>query len=141
MIYKGAHERSTEVLSSYLPGGQGSSNVFENGGALFALGLINQGNRSPDIIQRLTDAVRNPQLAKSEQVIHGACLGLGLVTFASEDAKTTDLLRELLFKNESIYGEAAALGIGLTHAGSGSLELAKELLQFSRSSDKDKIIR
>jgi 26S proteasome regulatory subunit N2 len=65
-------------------------------------------------------------------VIHGACLGLGLVLFASEDERNTDLLRELLFKNESIYGEAAALAIGLVYAGSGKLDIAKELLVFSR---------
>lgn len=66
---------------------------------------------------------------------------MGLVNFASEDAKSTDLLRELVVKMESIFSEAAALGIGLIHAGSGNLELAKELLQLSRQCDKDKIIR
>lgn len=46
-----------EVLTPYLPGAQGSTNVFENGGALFALGLINQGNRNPEVIQRLNDVI------------------------------------------------------------------------------------
>jgi len=42
---------------------------------------------------------------------------------------------------QTIYGEAAALGIGLIHAGSGNLELARELLTLSRQCDKEKIIR
>lgn len=57
MVFKGCYERSNEVLSSYLPGS--STNVFENGGALYALGLINQGTRNNDVVNRLTDAIRN----------------------------------------------------------------------------------
>jgi hypothetical protein len=45
------------------------------------------------------------------------------VGLASEDRKVSDLLKEVLFKNESIYGEAAGLSIGLVHAGSNDLEL------------------
>jgi len=40
-------------------------------------------------------------------------------------------LNEILNKNESVYGEAAALVIGLIHAGSGNLDIVEELIKFS----------
>jgi hypothetical protein len=34
-----------------------------------------------------------------------------------------DLLKEVLLKNESVYGEAAALALGLVYAGSNKMEV------------------
>ena len=69
-------------------------------------------------MNKMSDAIKNPQLNKNEQIVHGACLGLGLIGFASEDTPTTNLLKDVLMKNDSVYGEAAAVGLGLLHAGS-----------------------
>ena len=51
-------------------------------------------------------------------------MGLGLVSFSSEDNQIAELLREVLFKNESVYCEAAALAFGLVYAGSNNMEVA-----------------
>lgn len=68
-------------------------------------------------------------------------MGIGLTGFASEDQHLSGLLKGLIQKNESVYGEGAAIGLGLLNAGSGSSEVSAELLKLASQTDKDKIVR
>lgn len=53
----------------------------------------------------------------------------------------TTLLKDVLMKNDSIYGEAAALGLGLLHAGSHTDDLIADMYQQMIQTEKEKIIR
>lgn len=46
---------------------------------------MHAGTRDPETIRYLTDLIKDPQQNKHEPILHGACLGLGLVGLASED--------------------------------------------------------
>lgn len=50
-------------------------------------------------------------------------------------------MKNILFTNSAITGEAAGLGIGLIMAGSGNAAVASELLQFGTETEHEKIIR
>lgn len=52
--------------------------------------------------------------------MHGACLGLGLTSFASSNELVADRLKDILRASTSVMGEAAALGLGLIFAGSNN---------------------
>ncbi len=82
-------------------GAQAPAQAFAAGsdqaGALFALGLINVGNNKNHEVQDylisqmeeitgVANAANDPVAsAKQQQGIYGACLGLGLAGFASQD--------------------------------------------------------
>ena len=53
------------------------------------------------------------QSGGNEIVQHGACLGLGLAAFASGNDEVYDELRNVLFTDSTVAGEAAALAMGL----------------------------
>jgi 26S proteasome regulatory subunit N2 len=78
------------LLGPYLPGAEGNASSagsqFQEGGALYALGLINAGHGSgrpvePYLIERLKAATQT-----QEPVQHGAALGLGIAGLGSGNA-------------------------------------------------------
>lgn len=50
-------------------------------------------------------------------IIHGACLGIGLIAMGTEDESLYEFLKNILFTNNANTGEAAGLAIGLLMAG------------------------
>ena len=84
VINKGNTWDAMRLLGPYLPtqGGEGSSGPYSEGGALYALGLINAG-RGKDVVGYLRDKLKE---ATSEIVQHGAALGLGVAGMASGNA-------------------------------------------------------
>jgi 26S proteasome regulatory subunit N2 len=88
VIHKGNLDNGMALLGPYLPGAEGNSSSagsqFQEGGALYALGLINAGHGSgrpvePYLIERLKAATQEP-------VQHGAALGLGIAGLGSGNA-------------------------------------------------------
>merc|ERR1719229_1422257 len=77
MIHKGHLAQSKSILQRYLPGSGGGP--YQEGGALYALGLIHVGDSS-DATCRDTRKYLLQQLkaASNEILQHGSCLGLGL---------------------------------------------------------------
>jgi 26S proteasome regulatory subunit N2 len=67
------------LLGPYLPRDGVSGSSYSEGGALFALGLIN-ANHGYNVLDYLTNALKNTQV---EVVQHGACLGLGVAGMAT----------------------------------------------------------
>jgi 26S proteasome regulatory subunit N2 len=85
VIHKGNVSEGMKLLGPYLPsdtgaGGPGSS-TFSEGGALYALGLINAG-RGKDVIGYLREKLK---AATDETVQHGAALGLGVAGMGTAD--------------------------------------------------------
>jgi 26S proteasome regulatory subunit N2 len=89
VIHKGNFKDGMTLLGPYLPteanaAAQGSSSYSE-GGALYALGLINAG-RGKDVLPFLRDKL---QSIYGEVVQHGAALGLGVAGIASNDQRSS----------------------------------------------------
>ena len=74
-----------EILRPYLPGNLANPKYFAHGGSLYGLGLIHFNTKKPEIENFLIAAIKNPTNNQNETLIHGACLGLGLVGFASNN--------------------------------------------------------
>ena len=58
VIHKGHHKESQRLLAPYLPQAGQSGSPYQEGGALYAMGLIH-ANHGGDKIQFLLEALRN----------------------------------------------------------------------------------
>jgi len=165
------HARHTSaamtILSPYLSSNPGVlSSAYAEGGALFALGLISAtGGRiqdaeeltlkaltgdsasvrsSQNIPAYLLTALRN---ASSNEIIqHGACLGLGLSVMSSWNGDTDENeiyeeLKNVLFADSAVAGEAAGIGMGLVSLGSGSTRVLEEMVAYAKETEHEKIRR
>lgn len=89
----------------------------------------------------LTSMTAHAEHSKNDVIMHGAALGLGLTAFASSNSGAGNRLKELMSVNNSVIGEAAALGIGLVYAGTGNEMILSELANSADESDHEKILR
>jgi 26S proteasome regulatory subunit N2 len=163
VVHKGHTSDAMSILASYLPVAPGapSSSNYAEGGALYALGLIfaNRGtaanaagarsgsNAGADqsIVDYLSLSLQSTQ---DEVIQHGACLGLGLASIASGNDSLYGNLREVMFQDKAVAGEAAGLALGLIligkgpgHVTRGGESVVTELLGQARDTQHDKIIR
>ncbi|KAL1935717.1 hypothetical protein VTP01DRAFT_4857 [Rhizomucor pusillus] len=138
VIHKGQLARSMDLLSPYLPqeGATGGS-VYSEGGSLYALGLIN-ANHGAGVLDYLNNALKNSQ---SEVIQHGACLGLGVAGMATDNEAIYNQLKNTLFSDSAVAGEAAGLAMGLVRLGTASGEAIEEMLQYAHETQHEKIIR
>ncbi|KAF5312814.1 hypothetical protein D9619_003415 [Psilocybe cf. subviscida] len=141
VIHKGYFEQGQTILGPYLPQAAGESNIpganYSEGGALYALGLINAGCGS-DVTNYLRDALR---AAQGEVVQHGAALGLGVAGMGSKSLEAFEDLKNVLFTDSAVAGEAAGFAMGLVMLGTAAAEPAREMLQYARETQHEKIIR
>lgn len=90
VIHRGHYDASLKLLEPYLPHLGQSGSPYQEGGALYALGLIH-ANHSNDKSDFLREALRNA--GNNEIVQHGCCLGLGLTAMATADQTIYDELK------------------------------------------------
>lgn len=150
-------------------GGRGpSGSVYSEGGSLYALGLVNANHGKEEIVRYLLDTMKSSQ---DEVIQHGAALGLGVAAMGSgnegERAAWTcpswrvirkyadreaysallsltelyDELRNILFTDSAVAGEAAAYAMGLVMLGTASEKALDEMLQYAHETQHEKIIR
>lgn len=163
VIHMGHIKEAFKVLSTCLPNSNGGSSSsggvvgghghgggaigtgnalggqYSEGGAFFALGLINTSHIDPEAKEYLLDKLKNPQ--RNEVLQHGASLGLGVMGFGSCDQELYEELRNVLYMDNAVAGEAAAYGIGLVMFGSGSKKAIGDLLSYARDTQHEKIVR
>ncbi|KAI7871307.1 armadillo-type protein [Spinellus fusiger] len=138
VIHKGQLEQSMNLLAPYLPQeGVASTSAYSEGGSLYALGLIN-ANHGSDILDYIKNALRD---AVGEVIQHGACLGLGVAGMATADEGIYSELKNTLFSDSAVAGEAAGLAMGLVMLGTASQEAIEEMLQYAHETQHEKIIR
>lgn len=140
VIHKGHIKQSKSILSTYLPqtgGARGSP--YSEGGALYAMGIIHANHYDPETKGYLLEQLHNAQA--TEVLQHGACLGIGLVCMATADEGTYEELKQTLYTDTAVAGEAAAYGIGLVMVGSASEKAIGELLAYAHDTQHEKIIR
>eukprot|EP00804_Cyclotella_cryptica_P014449 CCRYP_004793-RA/>CCRYP_004793-RA protein AED:0.00 eAED:0.00 QI:1630/-1/1/1/-1/1/1/124/625 len=132
---------------------------YSEGGSLYALGLIHGSHVGSDSAKRAeANAFLRRHLRSShanEVISHGAALGVGLTSFGSWDLDVVNELKELLYTDSAVSGEAASIAMGMVLAGSGAgnassspspeqellAEIVAELRNYSRETQHEKIIR
>ncbi|UZJ51462.1 hypothetical protein CBS101457_000782 [Exobasidium rhododendri] len=137
VINKGNLKEGISILRPYLPHDGVSSSVYSEGGSLYALGLIH-ANHGTEVIDLLKNTLKsNP----AEIVQHGAALGLGAAGMASGNEEVYDELRNVLYTDSAVAGEACGYAMGLIMLGTGSERAVEEMLTYAHETQHEKIIR
>jgi len=140
VIHKGHIAKGRAVLKDYLPGsGSSGGSPYLEGGALYALGLIN-ANHGDSVRGYLTEQLNNASGPNTEVLQHGACLGLGLASMASGDEAIFEQLKAVMYGVNAVSGEAAGYGMGLVMLGTAT-DKVEELLNFAQECQHEKIVR
>ena len=137
VIHKGNLHSAKKLLGPYLPNGGVSGSTYSQGGALYAYGLIyaNHGAAAREYLR--TSFIE----ATDEVVLHGAALGLGLAGMATHDDDIIEKLRQTLFTDSAINGEAVGTAMGLIMLGSGNVEVLEEMIRYAHDTQHEKIVR
>ena len=73
------------------------------------------------------------------QVIqHGACLGLGLAALGTNDDELFEDIKNVLYLDSAVAGEAAGLALGLLTVGSAT-DKASDLLAYAHDTQHEKV--
>lgn len=143
VIHKGYFQEGMNILGPYLPQNGAESQIqgaaYSEGGALYALGLINAGCGNDQTVENyLRETLKN---AQGETVQHGAALGLGIAGMGGRSSSAYDDLKETLFSDSAVAGEAAGYAMGLVMLGSANQTCADEMITYARETQHEKIIR
>lgn len=142
VIHRGNLSQGQKLLQPYLPrehiaGVGGSGSVYSQGGSLYAFGLIyaNHGGMAVDLIR---DHFKK---ATEEVVQHGGALGLGVAGMATGDEGIYEDLRNVLYSDSAINGEAVGLAMGLVMLGTGNMRALEDMIQYAHETQHEKIVR
>ena len=101
-----------------------SAGGYAEGGSLYALGLIHGSHAGSSAGQKQS---ANEFIMKhlrashaNEPIAHGAALGVGLTAMGTNNLSVINELKELIYTDSAVSGEAAGIAIGLVLVGSGA---------------------
>ncbi|KAF4120387.1 26S proteasome regulatory subunit N2 [Geosmithia morbida] len=139
VMHRGNLSQSRKLLEPYLPraGGLGSGSVFSQGGALYAYGLIH-ANHGADALEYLDHQFT---YAEDEVLQHGGALGLGIAGMATGDTYIFDKLKDILFQDSALNGEAVGLAMGLIMLGTGNAKAIEDMITYAHETTHEKIVR
>jgi len=137
VIHHGHETNALKLMASYLPKDPAGGSPYQEGGALYALGMIH-ANHGAAIIPYLTEQL---QSATNETVKHGGCLGLGLAAMTSKNSEIYEQLKNNLYQDDAIIGEAAGLSMGLVMMGSLDEDSLSDMMQYAHETQHEKILR
>lgn len=137
VIHKGHLSQGLSLLAPYLPQDGVTASPYSEGGSLFALGLIH-ANHGDEVLDYLRGILKDTQI---EVLQHGACLGLGTAGMATDNDDIYEELKNVLFSDSAIGGEAAGLAMGMVMLGTASEKALDEMLQYAHETQHEKIIR
>ena len=139
MIHKGNKAHAMAVLQPYLRESQATASPYCAGGAFYALGLIHANQYNAEVMNTF---ITNMQaIGQNDVICHGISLGYGLVGMATADEGIYGELKNTMFGDSAIRGEAAALSVGLIMLGSASAEAIQDLVTYAHETQHEKIIR
>ncbi|OCT57605.1 hypothetical protein XELAEV_18003248mg [Xenopus laevis] len=130
VIHKGHEKEALQLMATYLPKDTSPGSAYQEGGGLYALGLIH-ANHGGDIIDYLLNQLKN---ASNDIVRHGGCLGLGLAALGTARQDVYDLLKTNLYQDDAVTGEAAGLALGLVMLGSKNAQAIEDMDPILRRS-------
>jgi 26S proteasome regulatory subunit N2 len=137
VIHKGHEKEALNLMSAYLPKDSANNSPFSEGGGLYALGLIH-ANHGGEIIEYLFNQLKT---APTEPVKHGACLGIGLAAMGTARQDIYEELKNNLYKDDAVIGEAAGIAIGLVMLGTNSVQTLQDMLAYAQETQHEKILR
>lgn len=150
VIHQGNITQGRRILQPYLSKiGRGTAHV--HGGAYYGLGLVFAGfgrevsvylqEQISERLNGLTESTSSGAESDEEVLVHGACLGAALAGMRSQNDSLYATLREVLYSDVNIASEAAGLAMGMVMLGSQNKVAEEEMLQYSRNTQHEKIIR
>jgi 26S proteasome regulatory subunit N2 len=139
VIHRGNLSQSRKLLEPYLPrqGGLSSGSIFSQGGALYAYGLIH-ANHGADALEFLKTQFGQ---AEEEVVQHGGALGLGIAGMATGDNDIFEKLKDVLFQDSALNGEAVGVAMGLIMLGTGNMKALEDMITYAHETTHEKIVR
>lgn len=137
VIHKGHEKEALQLMATYLPKDTSPGSAYQEGGGLYALGLIH-ANHGGDIIDYLLNQLKN---ASNDIVRHGGSLGLGLAAMGTARQDVYDLLKTNLYQDDAVTGEAAGLALGLVMLGSKSATAIEDMVGYAQETQHEKILR
>jgi 26S proteasome regulatory subunit N2 len=142
VIHQGNVNQVDRLLNPYLPkatagGAPATGSPYSQGGSLYAYGLVcaNHKGKAVEFIRKLFKE------ATEEVVQHGGALGLGVAGMASGDESLYEDLKNVLYADSAINGEAVGLSMGLVMLGSGNMKALEDMIQYARDTSHEKIVR
>ena len=139
VIHRGNLGNGQRILQPYLPkeNATGPTSVYSQGGALYAMGLI-YANHETDALQTIREHFKK---ATEEVVQHGGALGLGVAGMATGDEEIHEDLKNVLYSDSALNGEAVGIAMGLIMLGTGNNKVLEDMIQYAHDTQHEKIIR
>ncbi|CAO2657655.1 Nn.00g037810.m01.CDS01 [Neocucurbitaria sp. VM-36] len=138
VIHRGNITQGQKLLEPYLPKDAVSSGShYEQGGSLYALGLI-YANHGSNVLDYLLKQFQN---ASEEVIQHGGALGLGVAGMATGSEEIFDAFKSVLYTDSAINGEAVGLSMGLVMLGTGNIKALEDMIQYAHDTQHEKIVR
>ncbi|KAI5853970.1 armadillo-type protein [Tricharina praecox] len=138
VIHKGNLSQGMKLLQPYLPQeGVSNGSPYSQGGSLYGLGLI-YANHGTDVLEFLRKQFNATQ---DEIVQHGGALGLGVAGMATGNSAIYEELKNILWSDSAVAGEAIGLAMGLIMLGTGNMGAIEDMMQYTRDTQHEKIIR
>lgn len=74
---------------------------------------------------------------------HGGCLGLGLASMGLGlvRGEVYEVLKNNLYQDDAVTGEAAGIAMGLTMLGSMNPDVMNDMIAYARETQHEKILR
>jgi len=138
VIHKGHEKDSLNLMATYLPKSSTGGSPYQEGGGLYAIGLIHANHGQGHITEYLSSQLES---ATNEVVRHGGCLGLGLAAMGTSNQDVYDLLKSNLHQDDAVIGEAAGIAMGLVMIGSNNPVVIEEMVSYAHETQHEKIIR
>ncbi|KAF2148795.1 26S proteasome regulatory complex, non-ATPase subcomplex, Rpn2/Psmd1 subunit [Myriangium duriaei CBS 260.36] len=138
VIHRGNLGQGQKLLEPYLPrDGNPSGSAYSQGGSLYALGLI-YTNHGTHVLDYLRDQFRK---TNEEVVQHGGALGLGVAGMGTGSEAIYEELKQVLYSDSAINGEAVGLSMGLVMLGTANYKALEDMAQYAHDTQHEKIVR
>ncbi|KAH8598087.1 putative 26S proteasome regulatory subunit rpn2 [Bisporella sp. PMI_857] len=138
VIHRGNLTQCRKLLEPYLPRANSiGGSTFSQGGALYAYGLIyaNHGAEALDYLKgQFSDA-------QEEVIQHGGALGLGIAGMATGNEEIYENLKNVLYTDSALNGEAVGLAMGLIMLGTGNIKALEDMITYAHDTQHEKIVR
>ncbi|KAE8445710.1 hypothetical protein EG329_012889 [Mollisiaceae sp. DMI_Dod_QoI] len=138
VIHRGNLSQCRKLLEPYLPRRTSlGGSIFSQGGALYAYGLI-YANHGADALDYLKEQFNE---ATEEVIQHGGALGLGIAGMATGSEEIYDNLKNVLYTDSALNGEAVGLAMGLIMLGTGNIKALEDMIAYAHDTQHEKIVR